>query len=300
MNKASFYMAVGLPGSGKSYLFESVIKKLSPDCVYVSSDAIREEVFGDVNDQEHNEQVFELMKRRTLDSLKAGVSVYYDATNVSAKRRIGFLKGLSHIKDIARVCVLNTPPVEVVKFRNAHRERKVPEYVIDRMLKSFNVPDYSEGWDVILRYGSDEDHNAIEEITCSSAKLSHDNPHHSATVGVHMFNAANYAEKELKASWEVIEAACYHDIGKPICKVFQDAKGEPSDVAHYYNHENVGAYLYLSHAKNDGVSLYIANLIAHHMDFFKGEKYIEKIHNRFGEGFFRDLQLLHEADVNAH
>jgi hypothetical protein len=77
-------------------------------------------------------------------------------------------------------------------------------------------------------------------------------------------------------------------------------KGEVTPIAHYYSHENVGAYLYLTYCYKDSTDLYIANLIQHHMDFFKGEKYLQKIADRFGEEFMRDLTLLHEADINAH
>ena len=37
-------------------------------------------------------------------------------------------------------------------------------------------------------------------------------------------------------------AALYHDCGKVFTQVFHNAKGEPTEEAHYYNHENVGAY----------------------------------------------------------
>ena len=46
--------------------------------------------------------------------------------------------------------------------------------------------------------------------------------------------------------------------------------------------------------------LHAANLIAHHMDYFKGEKYLEKIRNRFGEDFMRELDMIHECDLAAH
>lgn len=296
-----FFMAVGLAGSGKSYLYKSEIKRIEPNCVHISSDAIREEVFGDVNDQSHNMEVFEIMKRRTIDALLAGFSVYYDATNLSAKRRIGFLKNIEHIKGLVKVCVLNVPPFEVVKARNAGRDRVVPEEVINSMLKRFEIPHESEGWDRILLYGNDMDMNALNDIVLNAKELSHDNPHHSASVGNHMLLAQKYVVDNSYADIRVIEAALFHDCGKPFCKVFKNARGEESDVAHYYNHENIGAYFYISHSdKSAPRAVYIANLIQHHMDYFKGEKYLQKISDRFGEYFMRDLDVLHEGDINAH
>ena len=95
-------------------------------------------------------------------------------------------------------------------------------------------------------------------------------------------------------------------------KVFKDSKGEPSDFAHYYNHENVGAYNSLFYGKEDGVdSLLVAALIRYHMvlHFFKDwkAKTVEKYEKEFVEHeylqlikFYDALKILHEGDKKAH
>jgi predicted kinase len=290
------FVAVGLPGSGKSYLYEHNYSFAE----YVSSDRIREEVFGNVNDQSHNNEVFNIMFNRTVAALKDKKDVYYDATNISAKRRINFLKEINRIISVEMVCVLNVPPLEIVKERNAARERKVPEYVIERMLKNFEVPHESEGWDDIIIYGSDINSDCLHEMVKAAKSISHDNHHHSLSIGDHMEAAQRYMIKRPEKSFLNIIAALFHDIGKPYCKVFHNSKGEPTNEAHYYNHENVGAYFYLSHSEGSSDDLYIANLINHHMDHYKGESYMKKIASRFDEDFINDLSLLHEADKAAH
>lgn len=297
------FFTVGIPGSGKSTLYKAYFS----EAAYVSSDQIRQDVFGDVNDQTHNAEVFNLMLNRTRDLLKANVDVYYDATNINAKRRIGFLKELSKIPDLVKICVLCVPPFEVVKERNASRERVVPEFVLDRMLRSFEVPDLSEGWDKIMTFGSDNNFDAIVDILLGADKISHDNHHHSLTIGKHMRAAEEYVfDKMTKVARDsshydmVRTAALLHDIGKPYCKVYHDARNNPTEEAHFYNHENVGAYFYLSHTGCSDRNHYIALLINHHMDHYKGEKYMEKIAARFSAEFMRDLELLHEADKAAH
>lgn len=292
-----FYMIVGVAASGKSTLYEEQYAHAGMG--YVSSDEIREEVFGDVNDQSHNAEVFEIMKQRTLQLLRSHKDCFYDATNLSAKRRINFLKNLDGIPNLRKICVVNVVPPHVAKERNMMRERHVPNYVIDRMIKQFEVPHKTEGWDEIIVHNQFYQPSILSNIVIALRAESHDNPHHSQTIGKHMGEAAVYLMKKSVPDY-LISAAYFHDAGKGICKTFTNMKGEVTSIAHYYFHENVGAYLYLTYCYNNSIDLDVANLIAHHMDFFKGEKYVEKIHSRFGEGFFRDLQLLHEADVNAH
>ena len=67
---AKLIFLIGLPSGGKSSYCESY-KVLNPDAVIVSSDAIREEVFGDVNDQSHNQEVFNIVEKRCREALKA-------------------------------------------------------------------------------------------------------------------------------------------------------------------------------------------------------------------------------------
>ena len=55
-----FFMMVGLPASGKSTEAENLCSRYN--AVHISSDKIREEVFGNVRDSDHNQEVFDIMK----------------------------------------------------------------------------------------------------------------------------------------------------------------------------------------------------------------------------------------------
>lgn len=251
------------------------------------------------------------MLKRTREALKVGADVFYDATNINAKRRINLLKELSHIPNVQKICVLVVPPFERIKVQNANRERQVPDYALDRMLRNFEVPHESEGWDEIVMFGNSLDNEYLENELANAMKISHDNHHHSETIGQHMVLAEDYIIKrkhqELKLNnhmpgaefWWIQVAARYHDLGKPYCKVFHNARNEPTEEAHYYNHENVGAYMFLSHSADRWESLYIADLIQHHMDHYKSG-YVEKLAQRFDAEFMAHLALLNEADRAAH
>ena len=88
MNKLMYL--VGVPGCGKSTYAQKIIAE-NPNAVWVSSDAIREELWGDANDQQNPSSVFGEMFKRTVAALNAGKDVVYDATNLIAKTRASTL-----------------------------------------------------------------------------------------------------------------------------------------------------------------------------------------------------------------
>jgi predicted kinase len=309
-------MLVGLPGSGKS----TYIEKYCENCTVHSSDAIREELSGDVNNQDINAQVFETLHKRIKADLIAGKNTVYDATNISWKRRKAFLQELSSI-DCWKDCLLMATPFELCVERNNLRERKVPYFVIERMYKNFDIPWYNEGWDTIeIAYANASVLNQYGDwsrFITNHMEFNQESKWHTETLGDHCLKTLQYVqaqEKELNAinHCETKIAAALHDCGKPFCKTFKDSKGEPSEFAHYYNHENVGAYNSLFYGKEDGVdSLLVAALIRWHMvlHFFKDwkPKTVEKYENEFTctnwlneQEFYKALKILHEGDKNAH
>ena len=154
---SKFNMLIGLPGSGKSTFAEKWFGGLNDGTVILSSDAIREELWPEdphshQSKADHN-KVFSLMKLRTLRALDNNHDVIYDATNVSKKERTDLLnelkdKSLEPFESVAYVFETDVPTcIE----RQNNRDRKVPEEVILRMAKRFEMPDEIEGWDSIKR-----------------------------------------------------------------------------------------------------------------------------------------------------
>ena len=288
----TFYMMVGLSGSGKSTYAEKLNAKV------ISSDAIRAEVFGDENDQTHNAQVFEILHKRIIECLKNGEDCVYDATNLSAKRRKSFLNSISHI-ECEKICCVFATPFEVCVERDNKRNRKVGREVIFRQMTQFQMPHKYEGWDSIdvIRYNFKSLPSLKYYFTFS---IPHDcAPWHCESIQTHMLMAATLAEEE-KAPEEVCEAMLFHDIGKLHVKDFHDAKGRPSKVAHYYRHENVSAYLYLT-SKEYRDNYYsgdeIVYLIQFHMEPFirKGAAW-DKFAENFSRDFLEKLALVNKYD----
>ena len=302
-----FVMLCGLPGSGKSTYAERL--EAEEGFIIHSSDKIRAEL-GDVNDQSKNEDVFNLLHKRVKADLNNRKNVCYDATNLNRKRRMAFLKELKNI-ECRKICVFIATPWEICLAQNFARDRQVPQEVMSRMYKSFQMPSIYEGFDEVIVHYENEDwksyYGSVEEYVDSLVNFEQENSHHTLTLGNHMIGAVNYlAEtKGSECSLDVLYATYTHDIGKPGVKSFVNGKGEVTPEAHYYSHHNCGSYksLFFKYPKCINKE-YVALLIEHHMkpmlEWKQSEKEKEKDRKLFGDHFINDVMLLHEADVFAH
>ena len=79
-------LLVGVPGSGKTTYAKRLVRE-TPNTTHVSSDAIRKELYGDESVQQNPRIVFEVMHKRTIEFLKAGANVVFDATNLTKRDR---------------------------------------------------------------------------------------------------------------------------------------------------------------------------------------------------------------------
>ena len=306
MHSPTFTMLVGLPYSGKSTYAAQIRAKY--DYSIHSSDAIRAELFGDVQDQEHNSKVFDVLHRRLRDDLRAGKNVIYDATNLSYKRRINTLEQLSRL-DCRKLCVFMATPIEEIVERSKHRDRVVPYDVLERMYKSIWIPNVYEGWDEIsIVYPAGFKTRSTYDLMALLCSIPHDNPHHTFTIGDHCLAAQRSVLNMAECTLELEMAALLHDIGKPFTKSFFNGKGEPSEVAHYYEHHHVSAYDSLFYLPEDIDRLHVASVIQWHMRLFeikrmpeekKADAY-QKFKRLVGERVYNDVLTLHNADLNAH
>lgn len=304
-----FYMLVGLPGSGKSKMAD----RLKGDVF--SSDSLRKELWGDENAQGDNDLLFQELHKRIKENLEAGKNTIYDATNISSKRRKSFVESLNKIKCV-KICIFMATDYEVCLKRNKNRDRVVPEEVIKKMYMNFDIPQYREGWDEIKikRTRSSKKDYDIFEYVDHLATINHDNPYHIFTIGAHIQAVTNdimnkYMLKfagDIERLERLLRAALYHDIGKEFTRTFINRKGEKTEVAHYYNHENVSAYMYIMYENetelknNMNKVLYIADLIGLHMRLNHNEIDLDNIKKKLlkmvGKRELEDLCIINESD----
>lgn len=296
MNK--LIMMVGLPGSGKS----TIAKELSyrENAILHSSDDLREELFGDANNQEKNELIFQELHKRIHRDLSGGKSVIYDATNSSYKKRKVFFQTLK-IK-CYKECYMVATPYEKCLEQNRNRSRRVPDEVIENIYKGFFIPQYFEGWDNIEIIHNYDDNFDMAELFDDLDTVSQDNTYHTLTIGEHCKKCMEYIKAN--CDYDVLEiAALMHDIGKKFTKKFEDSKGNPTDEAHFYGHQNVSAYMSLFYLKNMSKEklLEVTKYIQWHMHplNISTEKARRRTINLLGDEFYKNLMLLHEADNYA-
>lgn len=301
----AFFMLVGISGSGKSTFAEKIKHwgELEKEDVEIfSSDEIRKELYGDASIQKDHEKVFRILHKRVKEALSQGKTAVYDACNLSAKRRMAFLQEIKKYKT-SKSCIVITSDYNSCVENQKKRDRKVPIEVIKKQIKSFEFPDWKlEGWDFIY-YISPFHNFSLEEELEKLRGISHDNPHHSLTIGEHMLLTEKLA-KEDGVPKVVVSACRYHDIGKGFCKEFKNYKGEPSEIAHYYGHQNVSAYMILSskeYANNHLVGKLIASLVQHHMDpFILSEKVYSNKYKNISPMLAAYIPKIHQYDREAH
>lgn len=302
MDKPVFIMMCGLVASGKSYKAKELAKDY--DATIFSSDDLREELFGDANNQEHNQEVFVELHRRIKECLRGDKSAIMDSTNISYKHRLAFLQELKNIP-CEKICVLMATPYEECLKRNAERERKVPEDVIKRMYMSINIPYWYEGWDKINVIGPQSPFYNVDYEICKLVEYDQGNSHHTLSLGDHLWKAYfYYLNKNLVFKDDINSmATILHDIGKPFCRSELNTRGINDGNIHYYNHNFTSAYdsLFVNCLRD---RLEIAIRIMWHMQpYFWERDNNEKLHNKYrklwGEDLYQDIMKIHEADKAA-
>lgn len=265
----NIYVMVGLPGSGKSTKAEQI--SLRYHASIISSDAIREQLFGDENNQEHNQEVFSRYYEIFQSFLKDGHNIVLDATNINIKaRKHIFLNIEDYLRKnfsvnerkeerekIHVVAYVMSTPVEECMRRDSKREHPVyvcdPDVypVIDAFLRSFQFPQKYEGFDEIAVEGYGEadvalyDQRMAYDIMNRMAQFDQKTPYHKFTLLKHCTILESLCMKDpiMKV------AGLWHDVGKLLTQRIDD-----NGVAHYFNHDSVGTYYLLDKLSIFGLS----------------------------------------------
>jgi predicted kinase len=335
MSNATVYMLCGMPSSGKSSWAIENASVLNAEIL--SSDSLRETLFGDVSRQDKNTEIFQYMYNQAKVLLNSGKNVIIDATNISRKKRVHFNN--EFFKYNRNIIYFNTSHSACI-MRDLHRNRTVGKDIILKMFKNLQIPTYSEGWDNIeIKYDkymtpfttkdnfekwllndwSYEEMFNFPRGLCQFSDFSNifelpqDNPHHTFSVSRHIYHVYKYvydnynkdkithAKDFLKMLW----VAVFHDVGKGHTKTFTNINGEPKRTASYYGHENVSGQIACSILNvlgyDDDFILEVVELVQLHMRLTQAEteKSVNKLKNSVSQDTFENLEFLFLADTSA-
>lgn len=129
---------MGPAGSGKSTFAAANFTKSE----IVSSDDLRHEITGDATDQSANEDVFARFHACISERLKASKLTVADATNVTGHARKRLYDIAAKYTKPVVILMMTTTPEQCLQ-RNANRTRKVPEDVILKHCRQFEVAKYN-------------------------------------------------------------------------------------------------------------------------------------------------------------
>jgi predicted kinase len=154
MTKNTVYMAIGIPGSGKSTWWEAAVKNgtIPGTALRINMDTIRKELTGSEGNMDKNDLVAKVAKSTLLSALANKIEViYWDNTSAKRKYRRDVIEAAKKAGyDV--IGIWFDVPLDIAKARNAARDRKVPEFVLENMHHSLQEtkPDLAEGFTQVI------------------------------------------------------------------------------------------------------------------------------------------------------
>ena len=139
------------PAGGKS-TYCNFARESHGEPVVVSSDEARLLISGDENNQECSGRAFDFMRLAVEMLLRQNKNVIVDATNITKKARKDWVRLGRKYGTTIQMTVFKVP-VDVCKARNARRERKVPDIVIESMAARFEEPTLEERDEILIIEG---------------------------------------------------------------------------------------------------------------------------------------------------
>ena len=299
--KPIFMVLVGAVASGKS----TYAKQYADECnVRVfSSDEYRKNMYGSETDQSHNDKVFTALYKDLRAALEAGENCILDATNCTIKSRLKALEAVKGV-DCVKIASILTADAEQCLKRNSKRERKLPDDVVYKYIRGFEMPLPWEGWDRIYIQGYDTDfspkyNQKVEDMALKQMRKEHKNPHHVYSILGHVKAVA----EQFPNNRVLRSAALFHDIGKALAPWDWVEKPEEG-VRHYYNHACISAHIMLQNlecfdCQNWDEVYETVWLINNHMcgkDWRKSPELYKKWERRVGTKWMEDMMRFVAAD----
>ena len=140
-------ISIGIQGSGKSTFLKPFAEH--NNYVYLSPDAIRQELLGNPYDQSKNAEVWDELRNRITKLMQEGVDIVVDSTFTNFEQRIAFISFLrkSGVAEIQGIFF--DTPLEIARKRTLMRERQLRIDAIDEKAAEIknSPPNILDGFD---------------------------------------------------------------------------------------------------------------------------------------------------------
>lgn len=157
----NFYMLVGAPGSGKSTWTRNFLAKTTDDYTIISSDDIIVEWGKLINPNISYSEAFRQVDYKAVQAelnlrlnsaIADGKNIIWDQTNLTSKSRRGRVSRIPKIYH--KTCVVfkieNDELFRRLEKRAKEENKFIPKKVVEDMIKTFEEPAKTEGFDKII------------------------------------------------------------------------------------------------------------------------------------------------------
>lgn len=130
----------GVPGSGKSYFCEQVLKCTHGHTYVVSSDELRKQVGGHQQNLDHEQEIWKIFyELPTVYASDMDATVILDSTNTFRKYRIDPNRKFKDLYDKIILVYFNIPK-DILLKQNLEREFPIPNDALMRYYDTFEIP----------------------------------------------------------------------------------------------------------------------------------------------------------------
>ena len=142
--KFTVIMMAALPGTGKDAYIQ---EQFQNDLPVLALDDIRRQHKFSPRNKKDNGKVIQLAKEQARQLLRKEKSFIFNATNLSKDRRSKWLTLFSDYKARTKIIYLEVPYQQLIK-QNHDRRHKVPDDVIDKLIRKQEIPSFDEAHEI--------------------------------------------------------------------------------------------------------------------------------------------------------